>query len=277
MRHGTRPSRRGDQEFVRRSQSVSITGTSSGFGRLAARKFRHEGWSVAATMRSPAQERSHGRSSGWSFFVSTRPAPHRWRQPSRRRSTPSAPCTCSSTTPGSASAGCSSSTTRTRFGRSTRRRRHDERPPPCSPTRAAARRDHRQRDIGRQLDGRPGHPALERLQVSARGFSESLSMDYGAPMASGCGPLLTARSRPDSRLPPTVRLGSASPRTRRYDEQPQRDANRKQDADPLDRVSSARVPITQSRKKSNIERHCAVASLRHNDFVGRPSTLRTHH
>lgn len=37
-------------------KSVLITGCSSGFGRLTAKKFQQEGWNVAATMRSPEKE-----------------------------------------------------------------------------------------------------------------------------------------------------------------------------------------------------------------------------
>ncbi len=37
-------------------QTVLITGTSSGFGKLAAKKFQAEGWNVVATMRSPDKE-----------------------------------------------------------------------------------------------------------------------------------------------------------------------------------------------------------------------------
>ncbi|MEM6702425.1 MAG: SDR family oxidoreductase [Acidobacteriota bacterium] len=38
------------------TQTVLITGCSSGFGRLAARTFQAKGWNVAATMRSPEKE-----------------------------------------------------------------------------------------------------------------------------------------------------------------------------------------------------------------------------
>jgi len=37
-------------------QTVLITGCSSGFGKLAAKKFQQEGWNVVATMRSPEKE-----------------------------------------------------------------------------------------------------------------------------------------------------------------------------------------------------------------------------
>jgi NAD(P)-dependent dehydrogenase (short-subunit alcohol dehydrogenase family) len=37
-------------------KTIVITGTSSGFGKLAARKFAAEGWNVVATMRSPEKE-----------------------------------------------------------------------------------------------------------------------------------------------------------------------------------------------------------------------------
>ncbi|WP_204335989.1 SDR family oxidoreductase [Leptobacterium flavescens] len=37
-------------------KTVLITGASSGFGRLTARKFQQEGWNVIATMRSPEKE-----------------------------------------------------------------------------------------------------------------------------------------------------------------------------------------------------------------------------
>lgn len=37
-------------------KTVLITGTSSGFGKLTARKFRKEGWNVIATMRTPEKE-----------------------------------------------------------------------------------------------------------------------------------------------------------------------------------------------------------------------------
>ena len=38
------------------SKTVFITGASSGFGNLTAKKFQNEGWSVFATMRSPEKE-----------------------------------------------------------------------------------------------------------------------------------------------------------------------------------------------------------------------------
>ena len=38
------------------TKTVLITGCSSGFGKLAARKFRDNGWNVVATMRSPDSE-----------------------------------------------------------------------------------------------------------------------------------------------------------------------------------------------------------------------------
>ena len=38
-------------------KTVLITGCSSGFGKLAAKKFHHEGWNVVATMRSPEKEK----------------------------------------------------------------------------------------------------------------------------------------------------------------------------------------------------------------------------
>ena len=37
-------------------KTVLITGCSSGFGKLAAKKFQNEGWNVIATMRSPKKE-----------------------------------------------------------------------------------------------------------------------------------------------------------------------------------------------------------------------------
>ena len=37
-------------------KTVIITGCSSGFGKLAAKKFQSEGWNVVATMRSPEKE-----------------------------------------------------------------------------------------------------------------------------------------------------------------------------------------------------------------------------
>ncbi|MGY0400175.1 MAG: SDR family oxidoreductase, partial [Ostreibacterium sp.] len=37
-------------------KTVLITGSSSGFGRLTAKKFQQEGWNVIATMRSPEKE-----------------------------------------------------------------------------------------------------------------------------------------------------------------------------------------------------------------------------
>jgi len=37
-------------------KTVLITGCSSGFGKLAAKKFQQEGWNVVATMRSPEKE-----------------------------------------------------------------------------------------------------------------------------------------------------------------------------------------------------------------------------
>lgn len=37
-------------------KTVLITGASSGFGRLSAKKFQQEGWNVVATMRSPKKE-----------------------------------------------------------------------------------------------------------------------------------------------------------------------------------------------------------------------------
>lgn len=39
-----------------KTKTVLITGASSGFGKLAARKFQQEGWNVVATMRSPDKE-----------------------------------------------------------------------------------------------------------------------------------------------------------------------------------------------------------------------------
>ncbi|MBL4705495.1 MAG: SDR family oxidoreductase [Flavobacteriales bacterium] len=38
------------------NKTVLITGTSTGFGKLTAKKFQAEGWNVAATMRSPENE-----------------------------------------------------------------------------------------------------------------------------------------------------------------------------------------------------------------------------
>ena len=38
------------------AKTVLITGCSSGFGKLAAKKFQQEGWNVIATMRSPEKE-----------------------------------------------------------------------------------------------------------------------------------------------------------------------------------------------------------------------------
>ena len=38
------------------SKTVFITGASSGFGKLAAKKFQSEGWNVVATMRTPQNE-----------------------------------------------------------------------------------------------------------------------------------------------------------------------------------------------------------------------------
>lgn len=38
------------------NKTVLITGASSGFGKLAAKKFQQEGWNVVATMRSPDKE-----------------------------------------------------------------------------------------------------------------------------------------------------------------------------------------------------------------------------
>ncbi len=38
------------------NKTVLITGCSSGFGKLAAKKFQYEGWNVVATMRSPEKE-----------------------------------------------------------------------------------------------------------------------------------------------------------------------------------------------------------------------------
>ena len=38
------------------SRTVLITGASSGFGKLTAKRFQQEGWNVVATMRSPAKE-----------------------------------------------------------------------------------------------------------------------------------------------------------------------------------------------------------------------------
>lgn len=38
------------------SKTVLITGASSGFGKLTAKKFQKEGWNVVATMRSPKKE-----------------------------------------------------------------------------------------------------------------------------------------------------------------------------------------------------------------------------
>ncbi len=37
-------------------KTVLITGCSSGFGRLTAKKFQQEGWNVVVTMRSPEKE-----------------------------------------------------------------------------------------------------------------------------------------------------------------------------------------------------------------------------
>ena len=37
-------------------KTVLITGCSSGFGKLTAKKFQQEGWNVVATMRSPEKE-----------------------------------------------------------------------------------------------------------------------------------------------------------------------------------------------------------------------------
>ena len=39
-------------------KTVLITGTSSGFGKLAVKKFQSEGWNVIATMRSPEKEQA---------------------------------------------------------------------------------------------------------------------------------------------------------------------------------------------------------------------------
>ena len=39
-----------------KAKTVLITGCSSGFGKLAAKKFHNEGWNVIATMRSPEKE-----------------------------------------------------------------------------------------------------------------------------------------------------------------------------------------------------------------------------
>ncbi len=38
------------------SKTVFITGASSGFGKLAVKKFQSEGWNVVATMRTPSIE-----------------------------------------------------------------------------------------------------------------------------------------------------------------------------------------------------------------------------
>ncbi|MCT4602906.1 MAG: SDR family NAD(P)-dependent oxidoreductase, partial [Marinifilum sp.] len=38
------------------AKTVLITGCSSGFGKLAVRKFQQEGWNVIATMRTPEKE-----------------------------------------------------------------------------------------------------------------------------------------------------------------------------------------------------------------------------
>ncbi len=43
------------------SQTVLITGTSSGIGRASAKLFQSNGWNVIATMRTPAQERELNR------------------------------------------------------------------------------------------------------------------------------------------------------------------------------------------------------------------------
>ncbi|ODR90029.1 SDR family oxidoreductase [Sinorhizobium alkalisoli] len=43
------------------SQTVLITGTSSGFGEAAARRFASEGWNVVATMRNPEAGQALGR------------------------------------------------------------------------------------------------------------------------------------------------------------------------------------------------------------------------
>jgi len=38
------------------TKTVLITGCSSGFGKLTAKKFQQQGWNVIATMRSPEKE-----------------------------------------------------------------------------------------------------------------------------------------------------------------------------------------------------------------------------
>lgn len=45
------------QIFKEMKKTVLITGTSSGFGKLAVKKFQSEGWNVIATMRSPDKEK----------------------------------------------------------------------------------------------------------------------------------------------------------------------------------------------------------------------------
>lgn len=42
------------------SRTVLITGASSGFGQLAAKRFQREGWNVVATMRSPEEDQELG-------------------------------------------------------------------------------------------------------------------------------------------------------------------------------------------------------------------------
>ncbi len=43
------------------TRTALITGTSTGFGRLAAQRFQREGWNVVATMRAPDRESELGR------------------------------------------------------------------------------------------------------------------------------------------------------------------------------------------------------------------------
>ena len=45
------------QTITTMSKTVLITGASTGFGKLTAKKFETEGWNVVATMRSPEKEK----------------------------------------------------------------------------------------------------------------------------------------------------------------------------------------------------------------------------